>query len=144
MIQSLSIKKMNIIYSSSLLRRIWRETEKQAVNIDFWIAHALTNDHHFYIYAESLQLLGKPSYHNSQPSLVKNKDNKLDSGKLRQKAIKKIDWAAQKKNNQGYMTVMKLNQCLLSNIDWKILDTILEETKEAVILLDDEFEGYFD
>jgi len=133
--------KINIIYSSSLLRRIWHDPEYQAVGIDFWAGHVLTEGKQFYTYRERLQLMpGEQSYQGSQPRLVKSKGNQQpDSEKLRQLAIRKINWAAQRKHGKGYMTILELNQCLLSELDRKVFDALLEETKEAAILLEDEY-----
>jgi len=135
---------MNIIYSSSLLRRIWYDPEYQAINIDFWAGHVITACNQFYTYTERLQLLpGKQSNQGSQPRLVKNKGNQqFDSEKLRQIAIRKIKWEALRKHNLGYMTVMELNQSLLSEIRHKVLKTLLEELQEEALVLQDGFEGF--
>ncbi len=144
MAQSEVTDKINIIYSSSLLRRIWRDPDHQAFSIEFWVGHVLTDGSQFYTYTESLQSLpGEQSYQRSQPRLVKTKGNQqFDSEKLLKKAIQKIQWAALRKNNLGYITVLHLNQCLLRDLEQKALNTLLEETIEAAILLEDEFEEY--
>ena len=131
--------KLSIIYSSSLLRRIWHDPEYQAVGIDFWAGHVFAEGNQFYTYRERLQLVpGEQSYQGSQPRLVKSKGNQQpDSEKLRQLAIRKINWAAQRKHSKGYMTILELNQCLLSELDRKVFATLLEETKEAAMMLED-------
>jgi hypothetical protein len=135
--------KLNIIYSSSLLRRIRRDPNYQAFSIEFWVGHVITDGSNFYTYTERLQALaGEQSYQLRQPRLVKLKGNQqFDSERLLKKAIQKIEWAALRKHNLGYITVLELNQCLLSDLDREGFDSLLEETKEAAILLED-FEGY--
>ena len=140
---SWSSGKANIIYSSSLLRRIWLPPECQAVVIDFWAGHVITQSNQLYTYTENLHLLpGKLSYLSNQPRLVKTRGNQQpDRNKPQQIAIRKINWAALRKNNQGYTTVMELNRCSLRCLGQEAFISLQEDIKEVALMLENELFG---
>ena len=125
--------KVNIIYSSSLLRQIRLLPEGTGVSIDLWVGHVIADGNQFYTYTEGLHLLpSKSSYLSNQPRLVKTKGNQ------QQVAIRKINWAALRKNYQGYTTVMELDGCLLRHLSQKAFVSLQEDIKEAVLMLKDD------
>ncbi|MBV9384868.1 MAG: hypothetical protein JOZ78_00405 [Chroococcidiopsidaceae cyanobacterium CP_BM_ER_R8_30] len=137
---SWSSGKANIIYSSSLLRQIWLPSECQDVSIDFWVGHVVMHNNQLYTCTENLYLLpGKSSYSSNQPRLVKTRGNQQpDEDKQQQIAIRKINWAALRKNCRGYTTVMKLDRCSLRCLSQEAFVSLQEDTREAILLLKDE------
>lgn len=125
---------MDILYSSPLLRRIWQSPFTQALSIKFWAAHALTDGEQVYTYLEQFQISpDKPRYQDLLPHMLKPRQP-LDKEQLQQRAIRKVEWATQRKINQGFAPVLELNQKLLSDLDATTLQTVLEEAKEAAAL----------
>jgi hypothetical protein len=137
---------MNIIHSSPLLRCIWQGSYHQAVSIDFWAGHVLTDGEQFYTYSEHFQFLpGEQSYHDRPPRLVYKKEHKqVDKEKLRQLAIRRFKWATQQKLAKGYSVVLELHEYLLTDLDEESFDRLFEEAQEAVQLLKEEEERRLD
>lgn len=127
------IQAMDIFYSSPLLRQI-RPTPLQSLSLTFWAAHGLTDGEQVYTYYEQFQIAPDKLQYQDRPPQLLNPRQPLDKEQLRQRVIRKVQWATQRKLNQGFSPVLELNQKLLNDLEPATFKTVLEEAKEAATL----------